>query len=133
MDIKNYKCVTCGSVLAKKEGRKGYFYVCPQYKDGCPGFIYNPSGPFWRVASETTIGTTYDVVRKKGNYSCTCPAGAWRKIECKHKKWIKKEYEHLFSKGETAEEIEKVFYDLKEKGFFSNYKNYEDYKRGKHK
>ena len=133
MDLNHYKCVTCGEALVRRETKKAVVYACPNWKSGdCPGFLYNPSRPSWRVASETSIGVMYDISKRYGKYYCTCPAGGFQKTECKHKRWVRENYEDLPPTKEEKEEseLEKVFYDLKEKGFFKEYKNYKDYKKG---
>ena len=135
MDLHPYKCISCGSTLVKKEGKGNAYYACPNYKKSCRGFIFNPSGPFWRVASETSEGTMYDVNEKNGKYYCSCPAGSFQKRECKHKRWVKEFYEDLPPTQEEIEnsEMEKIFWDLKERGLLTQYKDYKEYKRGKWK
>jgi len=132
-DSPQYKCLTCGETLVRRETRKTILYACPNWKSGyCPGFLYNPSIPSWRVASESSMGMMYDISKKDGKYYCTCPAGGFQKKECKHRRWVRESYENLPPTKEEKEEneIEKTFYYLKEKGFFENYKNYEEYKKG---
>ncbi len=131
-DLLNYKCPTCRATLQKKDKKGKIIYACPNYKTSCPGFLFNPSEAYWKIASETSIGTMYDVRRKDGEYKCSCPA--LQSIDCKHKKWVRDLYEDFFLAQDIEKsELEKTFWDMKERGHFQSYKTYEDYKRGKYK
>ena len=131
MDLKEYKCIICEAKLTKKDTRTTPSYACPNYKTSCPGFIYNPGEGYWKIPSDTSIGLMYDVRKKSGKYSCSCPS--LQKNECKHRKRAKEYEEEYKENTEEISELERTFLDMKAKGFFSQYKDYNDYIGGKWK
>jgi ssDNA-binding Zn-finger/Zn-ribbon topoisomerase 1 len=123
--IVSKNCPECGTKMVERKSKYGRYYACPNWGPNdsgvCVGHMFFLESPSWRVASKTDKGKMYDIrLNYKGVLSCSCPAIK----ECKHIKMIKSYY---IEKDSKRESLEKMFYNMKEKGFFEEYNSYEDW------